>query len=82
MTATALAVLLPNELRGLSIGVFLAVGGLIAFGVAPTLVTGVSALLGGETFLAQALAVVGLAVSVLGCGGFIVARKHAPQPVR
>ena len=82
VTATALAVLLPNELRGLSIGVFLAVGGLIAFGVAPTLVTGVSALLGGETFLAQALAVVGLAVSVLGCGGFIVARKHAPQPVR
>jgi MFS family permease len=82
VTATALAVLLPNELRGLSIGVFLAVGGLIAFGVAPTLVTGVSALLGGEAFLDQALAMVGLAVSLLGCGGFIVARKHAPQPVR
>jgi hypothetical protein len=46
------------------------------------LVTGVSALLGGEAFLDQALAMVGLAVSLLGCGGFIVARKHAPQPVR
>jgi hypothetical protein len=66
ITATALAVLLPNELRGLSVGVFLAVGGLVAFGIAPSLVTALSTLIGGEAMLGQALALVGFAVSVLG----------------
>lgn len=82
VTATTLAVLLPNELRGLSIGVFLAVGGLIAFGAAPSLVVGVSALLGGEEMLSSALALVGFAVSVLGCLGFCLAWRAAPEPVR
>jgi MFS family permease len=81
VTATALAVLLPNELRGLSIGVFMAVGGLIAFGVSPSLVTGISALLGGEAMLGQALAIVGLAVSLLGSAGFYFAWKAARRPV-
>jgi MFS family permease len=81
VTATALAVLLPNELRGLSVGVFLAIGGLIAFGVAPTLVAGVSALLGGEAMLDQALAIVGVGVSAIGCLGFFLAWKVAPRPV-
>ncbi|WP_240704712.1 MFS transporter [Croceicoccus sediminis] len=82
VTATALAVLLPNELRGLSIGTFLAIGGLIAFGVAPTLVTIVSGLLGGEDQLPMALALVGGVVSALGCVGFAVAYRMAPKPVR
>ncbi len=82
VTATALAVILPNELRGLSIGVFLAVGGLIAFGLAPSIVTGISALLGGEAMLAQSLAIVGFVVSAIGCAGFMLARRHVPQPVR
>lgn len=82
VTATALAVLLPNELRGLSIGTFLAIGGLIAFGAAPTLVTLVSGWLGGEHQLPVALALVGGVVSTLGCIGFIIAYRTAPQPVR
>ncbi|NTZ43201.1 MFS transporter [Altererythrobacter sp. SALINAS58] len=82
VTATALAVLLPNELRGLSIGTFLAVGGLVAFGLAPTLVAMVSEWLGGEDYLATALALVGGVVSVLGCIGFIVAYRTAPEPIR
>lgn len=81
ITATALAVLLPNELRGLSVGVFLAIGGLIAFGLAPTLVTLVSSALGGEAEVGNALAVVGSIVSLIGCAGFVVARLRAPTPV-
>ena len=81
MTATALAVLLPNELRGLAVGSFVAIGGLIAFGAAPSVVVWVSTLLGGESDLASALAMVGLGVSLLGCMGFGLAWRQAPQPI-
>ena len=53
VTSVALTVLLPNELRGLSIGAFIAVAGLIGFGIAPSLVALVSKLLGGEQHLAR-----------------------------
>lgn len=81
VTATALAVLLPNELRGLSVGSFIAIGGLIAFGGAPTLVVAISTLLGGESHLDEALAIVGLAVSVISCAGFLLAARNAPEPI-
>jgi MFS family permease len=82
VTATTLAVLLPNDLRGLAIGVFLAIGGLVAFGIAPTLVTVASTTLGGEGQIGIGLAIVGFLASAMGCGGFVVARKRAPSPVR
>jgi len=78
ITSVALTVLLPNELRGLSIGAFIAIAGLIGFGIAPTLVTGVSTLLGGEQMLARALAIVGVAVSIVSIGGFALSIRHAP----
>ena len=79
MVATvALTVWLPNELRGLAIGAFIAVAGLIGFGLAPTLVTWVSQLLGGEQHLAPALAIVGVIVSILSVLGFALAMRHAP----
>lgn len=81
VTATALAVLLPNELRGLAVGSFIAIGGLIALGLAPSVVVGVSTLMGGEAHLAPALALVGTLVSLLGCAGFALAWRRAPQPV-
>jgi hypothetical protein len=65
-------------MRGLCIGVFLAVSGLIAFGVSPVLVTFVSTLLGGESHLGTALAAVGMIVSALACGSFIIAKNRAP----
>lgn len=80
ITSVALTVYLPNELRGLSIGAFIAIAGLIGFGVAPTLVTLVSGLLGGEQFLAQALAGVGIIVSVVAVLGFVLAMRRAPEP--
>ena len=82
VTATALAVLLPNDLRGLAIGVFLALGGLVAFGLAPALVTAASTLLGGEGQIGSGLAIVGFAASAAGCAGFIMAHQQAPLPVR
>lgn len=82
VTATAMAVILPNELRGLCVGAFIAFGGLIALGGGPTIVTVVSALLGGEAHLAPALAIVGLLVSVAGLVGFIAAMRNVPKPVR
>jgi MFS family permease len=80
VTATAIAVLLPNELRGLCVGSFIAIAGLIAFGLSPTLVTTLSAWLGGEGQLDAALALVGLVVSVLGFVSFLIAMRRAPVP--
>jgi MFS family permease len=78
ITATAITVTVPNDMRGLCIGLFLAVSGLVAFGISPTLVTGVSTLLGGEAYLGTALASVGLVVSILACWSFVIARRRAP----
>lgn len=77
-TSVALTVLIPNELRGLCIGAFIAFAGLIGFGIAPSLVTGVSALLGGEGHLAPALAIVGGVTGVLSVGAFFLAIRRAP----
>jgi MFS family permease len=79
ITSVALTVFLPNELRGLAIGAFIAVAGLIGFGIAPTLVTLVSDLLGGEAHLRIALAIVGVAVSLVSVVGFALAIRHAPR---
>src|SRR3546814_20642605 len=53
VVSVALTVLLPNELRGLCIGVFIAIAGLICFGLAPWIVTQVRGLLGGEARLSS-----------------------------
>lgn len=78
IASVALTVLIPNELRGLCIGAFLAVAGLIGFGLAPTLVTWVSLLLGGEAQLGTALAITGVAVSAMSVAGFAFSMRHAP----
>ena len=78
VTSVALTVLLPNELRGLSIGAFIAIAGLIGFGITPPLVAAVSQPLGGEKFLGTALALVGTAVSLISVFGFALAMKRAP----
>jgi MFS family permease len=79
ITSVALTVYIPNELRGLCIGLFIAVAGLIGFGIAPSLVTLVSSLLGGEQHLAAALAVIGVTVSVVSLGAFVMAMRNAPR---
>lgn len=81
VTATAIAVLVPNEERGLSLGAFMILGALIGMGVAPVLVTLGAEALGGEHRLAPALAAVSVAVSVLSTLGFALAWRNAPPPV-
>jgi len=78
VVAIVLTVLLPNELRGLSIGLFIAVAGLIGYGVAPPLVAAVSQLLGGEQHLNLALAFVVTAVSAISFVAFAQAMRRAP----
>lgn len=78
ITSVALTVMLPNEVRGLSIGAFITLAGLIGYGLAPTLVTWVSALLGGEAHLGQALAAVGVVVNLASLAAFWVAMRRAP----
>jgi hypothetical protein len=82
VVSVALTVYIPNELRGLCIGAFIAVAGLIGFGLAPWIVTRVSAMMGGEAMLAEALALVGVVVSALSFGAFWLAMRRAPEPVR
>lgn len=85
IASVALTVWLPNELRGLCIGAFIAVAGLIGFGIAPSMVTLVSRWLGGEAHLAGALAIVGVAVSIISVLGFAFSMRNAPaadHPIR
>ena len=76
--ATAIAVAVPNELRGVCLGACIVVGSIVGLGVAPTLVTVVSGALGAEAHLAQALAVTGVIIGVVSLLALTVARKRAP----
>ncbi|HET8880705.1 MAG TPA: MFS transporter [Solimonas sp.] len=73
MTATAIAVLVPNELRGICLGAFIVVGAVFGFGVAPTAVTLVSGVLGGEAHVREGLTAVTLVSSIIAAVGFIAA---------
>lgn len=79
ITATAIAVLMPNEERGLCLGAFMILGALVGLGLSPVLVTFGSGLMGGEAHLAQALAAVGVVVGLISLAGFIIAMRNAPQ---
>jgi MFS family permease len=77
VTATALTVLIPNEIRGVCLGAFIVGGAVIGFGVSPTLVTLGSSLLGGEAHLNMALAFTGMATSLLAFIGFVAAMARS-----
>lgn len=79
ITATAIAVLIPNQFRALCLGSFVVVGSFIGFGVAPSLVTVISEQVGGPGALAPALAGVGLASSLLSLIAFATAVRAAPK---
>jgi MFS family permease len=75
VTATAIAVLVPNEIRGVCLGAFMVVGAVIGFGVAPTMTTMISDLLGGESQLRYALAIVMAMTSLIAATGFARAMR-------
>ena len=76
VTATSIAVLVPNEIRGICLGAFMVVGAVIGFGIAPTLVTVISDLLGGESQLRYALAVTTAVTSAIAAIGFFMAMRR------
>lgn len=77
VTAAAIAVLVPNEIRGVCLGAFIVIGAIIGFGVAPTLVTLLASALGGEQALRYGLAITGAGASALAAIGFISAMVRA-----
>lgn len=76
VTATALAVLVPNEIRGVCLGAFMVVGAVIGFGVAPTMTTMIRDLLGGEAQLGAALAITMATTSLIAVFGFLRAMRR------
>jgi len=79
VTATALAVVVPNEMRGLCISLFIVVGAILGLGLAPTLVTLVGDALGGERMLDWGLTLVSLVTSTASAVGFVIALRHEAQ---
>lgn len=75
ITTTAIAVLVPNEIRGLCLGAFIVVGSLFGIGLAPTVVTLISDALGGESYLREGLTILVVFSSVISALGFIVALR-------
>ncbi|WP_454886892.1 MFS transporter [Sphingomonas oryzagri] len=83
VTATALSIYIPNEVRGFCLGLFIVIGAVGGLGIAPSLVPQISALLGGEGHIGIALAIVSVATSVVALLGFLFAIRHQPaQPAR
>ncbi len=83
ITATAMALVIPNEIRGVCLAFLMIVGGVVGFGVAPTLVTFGSDALGGEQHLAQALTVVGVTASAFSVLALLLAMINTPaKPAR
>jgi predicted MFS family arabinose efflux permease len=78
VTATAIAVLIPNDIRGVCLGAFVVIGAVVGFGLAPTLVSLGSTALGGESHLSQALGFTGLGVSIVSFAAFALATLRAP----
>jgi len=82
ITATAIAVMVPNELRGVCLATFMVLGSIIGLGIAPTLVTLASELFGGESALRYALASVCALTSLAAAIGFIGAVLAGRRSVR
>ncbi|MGD9982239.1 MAG: MFS transporter [Hyphomonadaceae bacterium] len=77
VTAAAVAVLIPNEIRGVCLSLFMVVGAIIGLGLAPTLVTLFSDALGGESALRYGLAATCAITGVGAAIGFIAALAQA-----
>lgn len=75
---TLTLIVIPGELRALNVGVSLIVGSVFFLGIAPLAVSGLSGLLGGESALPQALAIVGASASLLNAVVFASAARFFP----
>jgi predicted MFS family arabinose efflux permease len=78
MGLTLFTVVVPNELRGLCIGVLMGIGTSIAFGVAPVLVAMLSGALGGPPTIGLSLGVVCATASVICAVACVMGRGNVP----
>jgi MFS family permease len=79
MTLTLSIVVVPNELRGLCIALFSAVGGVFGIALAPLTVSLLSNAIGGPAMIGTALAVVAATTAVLGAVAFAVGSRYFPR---
>lgn len=76
MATTLLTVVVPNELRGLCAGVLSGAGALLAVGLAPLLVSGLSGTLGGPPGIGKSLAMICTGASALCALTFSVEHRN------
>ena len=77
-----IVVYIPNELRGLSMRIFIGFSSIVAVGIASSLVPLASSLLGGSRYLNLSLALVTAITSVIGLAGFAIAARRLPADER
>lgn len=77
-TATAFTLAIPNELRGVAIGLVLSSGAIVSTAVAPSAVSLLAQAMGGPAHLAGALASVGVAASLGGTIAFAAGLAALP----
>ncbi|MYM91647.1 MFS transporter, partial [Rugamonas sp. FT82W] len=76
-STAAIAVLVPNELRGITVSIFTSAALLMSFGVAPSLVSLGAQAMGLGADIGVPLAIVGVATSVTGLLAFAAAMRIA-----
>ena len=75
MGVSLLTIVVPNELRGLSVAAMIAVNTLFAVALAPLMVSVLSETLGDASMVGRALAIVCTASSVVGAAAFCVGAR-------
>jgi len=74
--APIVTVVIPNELRGLSVAILGAISGPLCLGVAPVAVSALSTSLGGPIMIGKALAINCVAISLLGGMALVLGRRY------
>ncbi len=80
VATSAVAVLIPNELRGLTLSLLTAVGLIIAYGVAPSMVSLTAQAMGSGEDIRMALTLIGIGSSAIGLVAFLYSIRVAGQP--
>jgi len=81
MIAPLVTVIIPNELRGLSMATLSAVSGPLCLGLAPPAVSLLSQVTGGPATIGQALALVCIAFSLVGAATLAWGSRHFSQMI-
>ena len=81
VSSAAIAVLIPNEDRAVTLAGMKIAGTMVGAGVAPPLVVWLSTFSTGQWGLGEAVAVMGVVTGAISLAGFWIAMRNAPQEV-